>query len=106
MFCLIQSTTAATGAKPDGRCPGQANENRKDVTPISVILPLTSVVHGPKRLNDKTGGLNSDDKIFNRQNIGSTFLRSICLILDYNRFLGLNRRERERERGGGRGEVI
>jgi hypothetical protein len=29
------------------------------------------------------GGLNSDDKILNRQNIGSTFLWSILLELIY-----------------------
>jgi hypothetical protein len=49
LFCLIQSKTAATGAKPDGSCPVQESENKKDVTPIKVSLPLTTVVQGPEK---------------------------------------------------------
>jgi hypothetical protein len=49
VFCLIQSKTAATGVKPDGSCPVQESENKKDVTPIKVSLPLTTVVQGPEK---------------------------------------------------------
>jgi hypothetical protein len=51
VFCLIQSKTAATGAKPDGNSPVQENANKKADTPIKVSLPLTTVVQGPKILN-------------------------------------------------------
>jgi hypothetical protein len=50
VFCLIQSKTAATGAKPDGSSPVQEKLNKKADTPIKVSLPLTTVVQGPKIL--------------------------------------------------------
>jgi hypothetical protein len=57
LFCLIQSKTAVTGAKPDGSCPVQDNENKKEVTPTKVSLPLMSVVQGPEKLTAKTTDL-------------------------------------------------
>ena len=51
-----------------------------------------------------TGGLNSDDKIFDREKVESTFLCSICLISDSDRFLGFNAFNRHQGwgRAGGR----
>jgi hypothetical protein len=51
-----------------------------------------------------SGGLNSDDKIFDREKVESTFLWSICLISDSDRFLGFNAFNRHQGwgRAGGR----